>query len=229
MSHLYGLDWKTTLRNIAGGGSPEAEARGSQPAPPPAGLVGPPADQGSSLVAAGATSNMGSTDWQAAASAVDLPVSETGEFQEPEAQEERDDAFSEGSWVDKSSQDLRAMLRHFRPGQDDAVDYESLLTRVASVLALRGEPLDSRMLSRFAIRASYAQLVVGMSSEEAGTTLRAAFGRLLDEQPPCGFRAPHRGAVGPPLGPRGAWRVDHGTSHSAFPYSDGGFGRWKRG
>ena len=190
MSHLYGEDWRITLRDLSGGVLPGAEARGSQPAPPPAGHSGPPADQGRSLVAAGATSP-GSAGWQAAASAIDLPASEAGEFQELASQEEHDDAFSEGSWVDKSSQELRAMLRDFRPNQDDADAYEFLLTRIASILAVRGEPLDTRMLSRYAIRASYARLVVGTSDEEAGTTLRTAFGHMLDEQAPNGCRAPY--------------------------------------
>ena len=77
------------------------------------------------------------------------------------------------------------MRRDFRPNQDDADAYEFLLTRIASILAVRVEPLDTRMLSRYAIRASYARLVVGMSDEEAGTTLRSAFGHILDEQAPA--------------------------------------------
>ena len=53
MSYLYGTDWNATLRSIAGGGTPGVAGRGSQPAPQPAGSAGPPAGQGSSLVAAG--------------------------------------------------------------------------------------------------------------------------------------------------------------------------------
>ena len=91
MSYLYGTDWNATLRSIAGGGTPGVAGRGSQPAPQPAGSAGSPAGQGRSLVAAGATSP-GSAGWQAAASAVDLPASEAGEFQELASQEEHDDA-----------------------------------------------------------------------------------------------------------------------------------------
>ena len=131
MSHFYGADWRATLREIAGGGLPGAEVRD----PPPAGSLGPPADQGRSPAPAGATSPS-PAGWQAAASAVALPESEAGEFQELDAEEEREDAFSEGSWIDKSSQELRAMLRHFQPNQDHPSDYEAFLARVASVLAV---------------------------------------------------------------------------------------------
>ena len=74
------------------------------------------------------------------------------------------------------------MLRHFNPDTDNAIEHESLLVRVASVLAVRGEALDSNVLARYSIRAAYAQQIVGMGSEEAGNTLWAAFHRLLDEQ-----------------------------------------------
>ena len=183
MAHLYGDDWYQTLRSIAGGVEPPGAGQGSQPMPPPAGARGPPAGQGRSLVPAA------SPDWgravQEAAAAVALPTSEIGEDDTlANPQGEEDDSFSEGSWAGYSSQDLRDMLRHFRPGEDDAQGYQAWLLRIASVLASRGEALNPRVVARYAIRASYAGLIVGLSTEQAGPTLRAAFGRLLDEQDP---------------------------------------------
>ena len=74
------------------------------------------------------------------------------------------------------------MLRDFRPDQEELVDYRDSLTRIVAVLGVRGEPVDQSVITRFAIRAQYTQMVIGQDSENASKILRGQFTELLDAQ-----------------------------------------------
>ena len=181
MSRIYGQNWKQLLRQY-GDGSPEAEVR----YPPPYLGPGSPVAQGRSLVPSATPSGPRGAPPASAAGAV-VPGDSgqvSGEGPETYALGSglSDDAFSQGSWADKSTQEIRGMLRDFDPDQDDPAEYEEWLTRIVAILEVRGEPVDSRTLARFATRASYAALVVGQDTVTAGKTLRACVTELLDAQ-----------------------------------------------
>ena len=120
MSRLYGLDWRQLLRQLSSEGSPEAEARYPSP------YAGAPA-QGSSLVPAGLPPGPlaplpASTAVAVAAAGEGLAAEEALEVNigaSARGSDAGDEVYSQGSWAEKSTEEIRAMLRDFIPEQDD--------------------------------------------------------------------------------------------------------------
>ena len=165
MAHVYGQDWYKLLK-MYGGQDPGPlpfQGRALVPVGPPEEPVGAPPATSAVAVAA---------QKEAKASAVGPETYDLGSQQS-------DDVFSQGSWVDKSAEELREMLRDFDPETESRQQYEAFLLRVITLLELRGEPMDPQVSARYALRAAYLGEVVGKSTEEARQVLRSLFSELL--------------------------------------------------
>ena len=90
-----------------------------------------------------------------------------------------EDVFTEGSWEGKSATEIRQMLRDFDPNLDTFQEYRNKMLRIVGMLTIRGEPLEIRIVNRFAIRAQYLRDTIGQDEEESRRTLQASLAELL--------------------------------------------------
>ena len=124
MAYVYGPNWYQLLKTY--GGTEQAPAPFQGRSLVPAGM--PPGPSGEP------PPTMGGADVLAEAAPAPAEGPETFDL----GSQQSDDAFSQGSWSQLSSAEIRAKLRDFDPAQDDPAEYERLLVRIVAILEVRG-------------------------------------------------------------------------------------------
>ena len=111
MAHVYGQDWYKLLKKCGG----------QEPGPVPF--------QGRALVPVGTLSDPSGAPPAASAVAVASSEEVRAPAAGPESYElgshQSDDAFSQGSWAEKPTAEIRQMLRDFDPELDTPQEYEA--------------------------------------------------------------------------------------------------------